>query len=261
MTSSRCCAVLGCPRSGSSALAGALDFLGVQMRRQYDQPIDFLNERGYVEDSRWQILHKAVSGNRYVIRQEGATPNQLDAYRRLIRLCSSNPIWGMKSPRLAFTFQFVKPLLQEAGVDTRVVVARRDFESIVQSFKRHTELAYGGRWPMTEEQAREHMTKWNDALEWQLVQWDGPTYEVDYDRLLAEPVTELCALHDYCYEDLDVPGHKRVITPALNWLDRGLRHFNGNHHPDAESGNGNGDGKTGFATGWVRKRPCRCRGG
>ena len=257
---SRAVFILSTPRSGSSALAGAMDALGVDMGKQYDQPKDFLNPKGYFESRNWQLIHKSLSGNAYTVRFAEATQDHLEAYRRLIVKCSQAPIWGCKSPRLAYTLHFIKPLLQEAGVDIRIVVARRDFESIVQSFKRHTELAYQGRWPMTEDQARAHMGKWLKAVEWQLAQWDGPVCEMDYDQLLEEPVTELCTLHDFCFEDLDIPGHKRIITPALNWLERGLRHFDGHHHTDVGPNDGDNGSKQSLASGWTRKRECGCRG-
>jgi len=234
--------------------------LGVDMGRGSLQQSDILNEKGYVENLAFQRVNKAISGNAYTVRWAEATQDQLNAYRMLINKYSRLPIWGVKSPRLVYVWHYIKPLLQEAGVDIRIVVAHRDFDAIVQSFKRHTELAYEGRWPMTEEQARIHMTKWQKALEWQLAQWDGPVCEMDYDQLLEEPVTELCTLHDFCFEDLDIPGHKRIITPALNWLEKGLRHFDGHHHTDVGSNDGNNSGKQRLASGWTRKRPCGCGG-
>ena len=112
---------------------------------------------------------------------------------------------------------------------------------------------------MTLDQARAHVEKFRDALAWQLERWDGPVHVVDYDQLLDQPVTELLDLHDYCFDGLEIEGHKRVITPALNWLEKGLRHH-AHHRSDAGQGTGNADEKHGFESGWVRKRPC-CGGG
>jgi len=258
---SRAIFVLSLPRSGSSALAGCLHRMGIDMGEGYLQVPDVLNPAGYVEDRRWQLINKQIAGSQYVVRWKEPTQGQLDAYRRLIAKCSTVPVWGVKGPRMCFTFHRITPLLEEAGVECLVVNAHREFENVVQSFKRHTEIAYGGRWPMTEDEARAHMEKWRAALQYQLGSLRGDYYKVDYDQLLAEPVTELLSLHDYCYEGLEIEGHKRIVTPALNWLDRNLRHFNADNRPDAGPNDGDNGGKSGFASGWTRKRPCSgCRG-
>jgi len=237
-----------------------MDCLGIDMGRQYDQPGDVLNP-AYVEDRRWQLVHKSIAGSGYTIRRAQPTAVQLDQYRRLISKCSQQPIWGMKSPRLAFTFEHVWPLFEGTDTDVRVVWAHRDFESVVRSFHNHTQVAYNGRYPMTMDQARAHMEKWSEALTYQLAAFPGPVYQVDYDRLLEEPVTELLALHDYCYDGLDVPGHKRIVAPALSWLEKGLRHFDGHHSPDAGPDGGDADAQRSLVAGWTRKSPCRnCRG-
>jgi hypothetical protein len=223
------------------------------------QQADELNVRGYYERLDFQRITKTIAGSGYDVRWGKAQPTHLAAYRRLIEVCSKAPIWGIKNPRMAYTFNYIHPLLKEAGVDTRVVWAHREFESVVASFHHHTQVAYGGRWPMSEAQARAHMEKWRDAVEWQLEQWDGPVHCVDYDQLLNEPVTELLNLHDYCYDGLEIEGHKRVITPALNWLEKGLRHHV-NHRPDAGPDDGDADEEPGFGAQWIRKRPC-CGGG
>jgi hypothetical protein len=115
---------------------------------------------------------------------------------------------------------------------------------------------------MSEDQARAHMKKWRKALLWQLGTFPGVVYQVDYDCLMDEPVTELLALHDYCYDGLDIPGHKRIVAPALSWLDRELRHHkNADHRPDDGPDGGDADAKRGVASGWTRKRPCRGCGG
>ena len=254
---SRSIFLLSCPRSGSSAISGALHRMGVSMGENL-QVADELNPGGYYESLAWQRVNKAIGGQRYNVRWMNATPEQLEQYRRLIAKCSRAMIWGCKSPRLAYVFHHIWPLFKGTDTEIRVVWAHRDFENIVKSFQRHTELAYHGRWPMTEDQARALMTKWHKALIWQLATFPGQVYQVDYDRLLEEPVTELLNLHDYCYDGLDVPGHKRIITPALNWLDKELRHYNHvAHSPNAGPGTGNADAESGAPSGWTRKHPCR----
>ena len=221
------------------------------------QVADELNPGGYYESLAWQRVNKAIGGQRYNVRWMNATPEQLEQYRRLIAKCSRAMIWGVKGPRMAFTWHHIYPLFEGTDTEIRVVWAHRDFENIVKSFQRHTELAYHGRWPMTEDQARALMTKWRKALIWQLGCFPGQVYQVDYDRLLEEPVTELLTLHDYCYDGLDVPGHKRIVAPALNWLDKELRHYNHvAHSSDSEQRNGNANAESGAPSGWTRKRPC-----
>jgi len=234
--------------------------LGVNMGEGHLQQKDILNERGYVEDLRWARIDKAISGQGYDAHWGTPQPAHIGAYKNLIRACAKQPIWGVKQPRLVFVFSYLVPLFEEANVDVRVVVAHRDHEATVKAYHAYTHRAYGGRWPMNEAQARAHVELFRDALNWQLERWTGPVHIVDYDTLLEQPVTELCELHDYCFEDLDIPGHKRVITPALSWLEKGLRHHV-SHRADAGQGDGTENSERGFTTVWTPKRPCNrgCR--
>jgi len=253
--------VLSAQRSGSSAVAGALHRLGVDMGEGHLQVADILNPSGYVEDLRVARINKSVAGSGYEVRWGEVKPRHVNLYRAWIEKRATAPIWGAKQPRFVFTFNSIAPLFAELSVDLRVVVARRNVEAIVRSFHSYTGKAYGGRWRMREEEARAHVMKFVDALEWQLERWDGPIYEVDYDQLLAEPVSELLGLHDYCYEDLDVPDHERVVTPALNWLDAELRHHYVGDRPDVGQDDGDDGGESSAPLGWTRKRPCRGCGG
>lgn len=257
---SRAIFVLSVPRSGSSAVAGALHAMGVNMGEGYLQVKDELNPKGYYEDLRWQMLSKMIAGTRYSTRVGAPNEDLTIKYRRLIRECASAPLWGVKGPRLAFLFEHVWKLVEGEGVETRVIVVHRNLEDVVRSFQRHTQIAYRGQFEMTHAEAREKISSWLDALEGQLVKYTGPVFEVGYNQLMEEPVTELLYLHDFCYEGLQVEGHRRIITPALNWLDPELRHY-GHRPTDDGSSDGGKSGQRGARSGWVRKRPCTgCRG-
>lgn len=215
--SSRCIIVLGLPRSGTSAVAGTLRRLGVNMGKDHLQVSDHLNKRGYYEDRRWQGIHKAVAGRRYTTRFAHVLSGQhREAYRRLIKSCSRQRLWGFKSPRACFTLHHITPLLAEAGVDTRLVIVYRDFDTVVHSIQRHSRLAYGGQFRLSDDEARELMLNWQNALNTQIGDFDGQWCEVGFEALLEYPLTVTESLAEFC------GIHGADILGAIGWLDKGL---------------------------------------
>ena len=214
---SRCIIVLGIPRSGTSAVAGTLHRMGVDMGDGHFQPVDALNARGYYEDLRWQRIHKALAGIQYTTRFSYDIPQLYKkAYRNLVGELSHQKLWGFKTPRACFTLHHVTPLLEEAGVEMRLVVVRRDFSASVGSIMRHSQIAYGGRLAMRAEEATALMTHWNAALTLQVQNFDGPIYEVNFESFLEYPLSTAEDLAQFC------GVHGADILAAIGWLDEGL---------------------------------------
>lgn len=222
MANSRCVVILGLPRSGSSALAGALHKMGVDMGKGHLQPPDLLNSRGYYEDTRWNTIHKVIVGLRYSTKEPDTLPDRYRrSYGRLASMCSYKPIWGMKSPRLCFVLHLILPILRDS-CEVRVVHVRRDWEANVASLKRHSEVAYRGRFKMSDDEAEAKLSEWQAALERRLEEFGGPVYEVNYSDLVDEPVTTLMGLEAFCFEGME--EFSSGIEGAADWTDPSLRH-------------------------------------
>jgi len=239
MANSRCVVILSLPRSGSSAVAGALLRMGVDLGEGFLQPADRANPRGYYEDMRWSAINKTMAGTRYGVREPaGLSQRHRQNYAHLVRICSRKPVWGIKSPRLCFVLHLILPMLESAS-DVRLVRVRRDWKANVASFKRHSEVAYNGRFKMTDDEAEALLSEWEAALERRLEGFSGPVFEVDYDDLVGDPVSVLTELETFCFK-----GIKRLsagIKGAVTWIDPLLRHeyedTTADAEPEVSSGN------------------------
>lgn len=219
---SRCCVVLGVPRSGTSLVAGILHTLGIDMGEGYLQPADANNPAGYFEDLRIQRLNKQITGIRYGTGQ----PPDIDAekkmaYRDLAAECQRRPLWGMKDPRLCFTLHWVTPYLKDA----RLIVVRRDLKASAESMVLHSINSYKGELRMEYDQAAALIETWHEAMEWQAAEFDGPKMSVGYKALLAEPMAWVRALNSFARENAAVmPASNKQIDRAAQFCKRDMDH-------------------------------------
>lgn len=217
---SRCIAVLSLPRSGSSAVAGALHRMGIDMGQGHFQPIDASNEKGYYEDMRWQAIHKEIAGYRYNVRPVwGLSERHERIYWRLAEECSEKSIWGMKGPRMAFTFKWLHPIVSEHA-EVRMVCMLRKWDETVDSLRRHSQVAYGGTLEMSRLRAEKLLHTWDNALVGAIKSFDGPQFTVEYSDLVEYPEKTVEALAGFCFEGMKLPN----LTEAIGWIDPEMRH-------------------------------------
>lgn len=212
--------VLSVPRAGSSAVAGVLHHLGVDMGQGHLQKGNEWNQRGYYEDERWVRLDKQVTGDWYGHRQPASiSARQAAQYQALAELCDVKPLWGVKNPRLCFTAQFVWPYLE----DVRAVAVMRNPMASALSLTRHSERAYGGRHRMPLTRAVELRDLWAEAMEARLREFPGPTLRVYYEELLERPRGLVKDLAAFAFDGL------RWLLPdmdaAVAFVDPRLRHY------------------------------------
>lgn len=87
-----CILVVGCYRSGTSAIAGVLHHLGVFMGQEFADA-NFGNARGYFEDMEFVRLHYEL--------MHKCTPETVKQYKELIKKRNDeHEYWGVKDPRL-----------------------------------------------------------------------------------------------------------------------------------------------------------------
>ena len=215
----RCIVVLGVPRSGSSAVAGVLHHLGVNMGNGHLQRGNKWNPKGYMEDLRWQALNKRLTGDRYGHDQPMAVSGeQAERYKALAELCDLSPLWGMKDPRLCFTLQFVLPWLE----DPRVVAVKRNPMASAMSLMKHSQGNYKGRHMMTLQEAAELRDLWADAMEERLRGFGGPTFQVFYEELCYRPTGVAKELAAFAFDGLD--WLQPDVAAAAAFVDPSLRH-------------------------------------
>lgn len=120
--------VLGQGRTGTSLVAGILHHLGVYMGEGllFETPD---NKRGSFEDARFVEMHTRMIGGDWK-RPELDEGPYLEEYEGLVRQMQEHELWGLKDPRLCFTFPVLQRLLED---DTRIVYIQRGSAAVIHS--------------------------------------------------------------------------------------------------------------------------------
>ena len=218
MVASRSILVLGVPRSGTSAVAGCLYHLGVNMGIGHLQQGNEWNQNGYFEDLRWQKLNKQITGERYGHNEpEAIWRKQAEQYKALAEVCNKQPLWGMKDPRLCFTAQFIWPYLD----DCRIVAVYRNPMASATSLVAHSQGNYKGQHGMSLEQAMGLRDLWAEAMEQRLREWDGESITVRYEELLGDTARQVERLARFTFWQTGiVPDY----AAAVQFVNPELRH-------------------------------------
>lgn len=164
--------VLGCYRSGSSAVAGILHHLGVFMGEKFDDPSKG-NPRGYFEDIEFKDLHKLAMEGKDVSEEYQKLLDERCGWHGpygKTRLTS----WGLKDPRLCI-------LLPKLPLNPDYVICtHRPTHDIANSL--HKVLP------------RESKEKWLILINHFLAQRDlwlqtyrGPVMDVRFQELMSNP--------------------------------------------------------------------------
>ncbi len=112
---SDCIILLSLPCSGSALLAGVFQKLGITF--------DCSESSDLYIDPRWEALN---------IRAKNDEEGWEDECREIVRRYSSNRFWGINDPNSCFTFDKIFPIIEEMGVEVKVVVVVRNSEVIKQ---------------------------------------------------------------------------------------------------------------------------------
>lgn len=117
-----CVVVVGCFRSGTSAIAGVLHNLGVFMGNKFDESTSH-NKSGYWEDLEFKNFHKKMESSSFA-------ESDRNDYKKLIQSRQDNfELWGLKDPLLCL---FIDEFLNNLH-DVKIIVCDREQEKIAQS--------------------------------------------------------------------------------------------------------------------------------
>lgn len=126
---STCVIVVGCYRTGSSAVAGMLHKLGVVMGEKFDPP-NPNNPRGFWEDVELKNLHKQML--------EGENPDMGYKYHIQQRK-EKHKFWGVKDPRLCMLLPVLTSKLDDMGIDHKVIECIRSPWDIANSLSKSSD--------------------------------------------------------------------------------------------------------------------------
>lgn len=212
--------ILTAGRSGSSALAGALHQAGIP----FETPNDNMgksrkfNPKGHFEMASWWRAGRDLKRDLKNGEGEDRKRSAAVAYGAIIkRRCQENTlIWGVKSPFTPWTLEVFGPLLP---ADHRVIVLRRNRESMTQSVKRHHNcgngLPYDKAALIVDDYIRQ-LERASDTL-------TCPVMDVRYEQLIRYPWRTLAGVLEFCYEDL-AQVQIEQIERAVAWIDPELCH-------------------------------------
>lgn len=159
-----CVIVLGCFRSGTSAVAGVLHHLGVYMGSEFDPPSPN-NVQGYWEDLQFKRIHQQMN---WGISDQA----QIDfEYEELVRNREANhQLWGLKDPLLCL---FVSKFVSLLQCDHQLIACKRPTSEIADSLSRAMDLAQpNGLFDLA--------TYYQKGMELALECYKGPVLEVNY---------------------------------------------------------------------------------
>jgi hypothetical protein len=173
-----CVVVLGCYRSGTSAVAGVLHQLGVCMGESFDAPTH-ANEKGYFEDRELKKLHERMSFNE----------NVLALYQIVIHTREEKyPIWGIKDPFLCLHLDKVKDLFPK---NTKYVIIRRPTEEVASSIAKA--IGY-----TADNVYIDYVKFCQDSLEQHILNLNAPLFETTYQKFIKEDkIGEINRLADF----------------------------------------------------------------
>ena len=167
-----CIAVLGCYRSGTSAIAGVLHHLGVFMGDVFDPP-STNNMTGYFEDVEFKSFHTKFDAG-----ELDENPSIMNDYVDLIKKREyEKELWGLKDPLLCTNLsRFVSNL----KTDHKLIVCHRKTEDIAES------MAKGLREPNSQ-RFQPLAQFYVDKMIEQMLNYRGPILEMEHDQTLANP--------------------------------------------------------------------------
>ncbi|OLC99949.1 MAG: hypothetical protein AUH86_01220 [Acidobacteria bacterium 13_1_40CM_4_58_4] len=211
-------AVLGMHRSGTSALCGALNLLGVDFGKHL-MPANKWNPTGYWEHAKIVHLHDELLralGSSWDADQplpadwlesEAARETQSSLLSILKDDFQEATVMGLKDPRMCRLLPLWFPLFQKLAIDPCFALIIRRPWKVTSSLAERDDLGHG----------KSYLLWLQHALEAETATRGHKRAIVDYGELLKEPVTVLRRLRS----ELEL----KVVLPAPSTVQRSLREF------------------------------------
>jgi len=207
--------VLGMHRSGTSMLAGILAKMGVDFGGDLLPPMEGVNEKGFWEHRRLIELNESLLSN---LNSSWCHPGGFDdgwqeseAARRYINeatdfveeVFDSEPVFGMKDPRLCLILPLWKEIFNRLGVDAHYLAMSRNPIDVAMSLYRRDKIPpILGLWLND---------KYQDAVEQAGVKL---TMRLDYNEMLQDIGLAVQSLSEQLYLPLDEAIKTRIADFA-----------------------------------------------
>jgi len=215
-------AVLGMHRSGTSAIARALEVVGVALGERL-MPGAKDNEKGFWEDldvvalndralaclgRNWSSLTPVSAEENEALRCAGLVDDAADLLRRRL---AAYPRYGFKDPRCARLARMWREAMSKVETPSVAVVTLRHPLSVADSLDRRDKLGAD----------RSHLLWLDHTLSCLAASADLPRLVLDFDRLMEDPHAEALRLGHLVGAS---PDSAALDAFAREFLDERLRH-------------------------------------
>lgn len=206
MNNSKCFAVIGLHRSGTSTVAGILHKLGVSMGEVLLKP-QKSNPKGFYEDVEFLNIHQQIlpKWKEDIINLD---LEYIAAYKELISHREKKNIWGVKDPRFCFIFDLFEECL-DPTTELNVINVHRDLPSVAKSMS-----ARQFDFPVAE--ALKLCKELQSSKEKFLDKSRGKIITIDYNMLIRNKEKEIKKIADFS----DLPLNEN----AVGFVDFNLAH-------------------------------------
>ena len=221
----RVIAVVGVPRSGTSAITRGLPVLGVSLGGYVSDEKRKDNEKGFFEDLEINAINLAMLNSVGYRWGNPVSPIVNEDSRKIMsvflpiakdiiaRRLSSADIFGFKDPMIAVLLPFWKEILEKTGADVSFVIAYRNPLSVANSLKKTNNL-----------DALVSCYIWLAGMLSSLIYTEGfKRVVVDYDDIMADPGKQLSRAAFYLNLEFN-PESPEFKEYKDNFLNASLRH-------------------------------------
>lgn len=221
----RCILILGVHRSGSSALAGLLDKMGIDLGKSIAPP-SYDNPKGFFENLRVQELnikllaelkitwHYTGFLKEYWWKHPSITKFQLEAIEIIKREFEGQNLFAIKEPRICYLFPFWEEILNSLDITIQSIVMLRHPEEVVASLEKRNKFSY----------TKSHLLYLSHLFCIEKYRKSYVTSFVKYEELLDNPLQIVQQLDKEL--SLSIPQEKMLEDNFSEFISKELR----NHH-------------------------------
>jgi|GEM_PF-133664 len=221
----KCIVILGMHRSGTSALTGLLQILGLELGNNLDGPA-FYNVKGLFEQSDINrlnilILKKLNSSwdDIYPLSEEWFHDININDIKLQIKqvivqnfgLCS---VFGIKEPRIAILLPLYLEMFEEMAIELHFVIIKRNKEEVACSLLKRDGFAYDKSCALYDKYAN-NIEKYTNGY--------SRTY-VDFNELVNNPKQVITKLKNEL--DISLGDFDDLKAEIYEFIDPNLKHFN-----------------------------------
>ncbi len=221
----RCILILGVHRSGSSALSGVLDRMGIDLGKAIAPP-SYDNPKGFYENTRVQALNNKLLAELKITwdytglingdwwKHLSISKYRSEAIEIIEEEFKGQSLFAIKDPRICYLFPFWENIFDSLNITIQCIVMLRHPEEVAASLEKRNQFSY----------TKSHLLYLSHLFCIEKYRQGYNTSFVKYDELLDNPLQIVQQLD----RELNLNRSKENISTERfdDFISKGLR----NHH-------------------------------